>query len=237
MIAYRLSINTNTLMKKLLISSSLCAATFLSAQVDFSSTRYGITGGGTYSRVSNAHNPSGARFSGYGGFLALIPVDNNDQFYIQPEVEYLGAGESGKDKDAKGASGYDAVYANNYISVPIYFKGYFSEAESEFFAMAGPKFNFLISQKVENMPANKPYYAAEQLEAYPEVNGKANSFNFAVGLGIGFSYKRQLEIAARYDLGLSNTYKGLMKENGSDPNIEKKKSEQVFSVGLSYIFQ
>lgn len=234
-IAYELKIQND--MKKLLMSSALCAATVLSAQVDFSSTRFGLTAGGTYSRVSNAHNPSGARFSVYGGAMALIPVDSNDQFYIQPEVEYLGAGESGKDKNAKGASGYDAMYGNNYISVPIYFKGYFSEAESEFFAMAGPKFNFLVSQKVENVPANKPYYVPEQLEAYPEVNGKANSFNFAVGLGVGFSYKRQLEITARYDLGLSNTYKGLMKENGTDPNIEKKKSEQVFSLGLSYIFE
>ena len=224
-------------MKKLLVSSALCAATFLSAQVDFSSTRYGVTAGGTYSRVSNAHNPSGPRFSAFGGFLALIPVDDNDQFYIQPEVEFLGAGESGKDKTAKGSDGYKAIYANNYISVPIYFKGYFSEAESEFFAMAGPKFNFLINQKVKNEPEKKPYYVPEQLEAYPEVNGKAAGLNFAVGLGIGFSYKRQLEITGRYDLGLSNTYKGLMKEGINDPDITKKKSEQVFSLGISYIFE
>ena len=117
-------------MKRFIVTSALLSAVFVSAQIDFSSTRYGITAGGTYSRVSNAHNPSGPRFSGFGGFLALIPVDNNDQFYIQPQVEYLGAGETGKDKDAKGTPGYNAVYANNYISVPIYFKGFFSEAES-----------------------------------------------------------------------------------------------------------
>lgn len=218
-------------MKKLLLSSALCAATVLSAQIDFSSTRFGITAGGTYSRISNAHNPSGPRFSGFGGVLAMIPVDSNNQFYIQPQVEYLGAGETGKDKDAKGKIGYDAVYANNYISVPIYFKAYFSEAESEFFAMAGPKFNFLVNQKVTD--PSKTYYAVDELG----VNGKANSFNFALGFGVGYSLKRQLEIAARYDLGLSNTYKGLMNEPGSDPNIAKKKSEQVLSFGLSYIFQ
>jgi len=220
-------------MKKILISSAICASTFFSAQIDLSSTRFGITAGGTYSRVSHAHNPSGALFSGYGGFLALIPVDQNDQFYIQPEVEYLGAGESGKDKDTKSAAGYNATYANNYISVPVYFKGYFSEAESEFFAMAGPKFNFLISQKVSDAPLR---YTVEGDPA-TGVNGKAASFNFAVGFGLGFSYKRMLEITGRYDLGLSNTYKGLMNETGSDANIGKKKSEQVFSVGLSYIFQ
>ena len=222
-------------MKKLILSSALLSAVLVSAQIDFSSTRYGITAGGTYSRVSNAHNPSGARFSFYGGALAQIPVDNNDQFYIQPQLEYFGAGESGKDKDAKGTLGYDAVYANNYISVPIYFKGFFSEAESEFFAMAGPRFSFLVNQKVTN--PSKAYYAVDELPAYPGVNGKANSFNFGVGFGIGYSYMRQLELAIRYDLGLSNTYKNLMNEPGTDANIAKKKSEQVLSVGLSYIFQ
>ncbi|MGC4128318.1 MAG: porin family protein [Bergeyella sp.] len=222
-------------MKKLLLSIMLSASALASAQVDFSSTRFGVTAGGNYSRVSNAHNPSGPRYTMQGGFLALIPVDNNDQFYIQPEVVYYGAGETGKQKDAKGHVGYDAVYANNYISVPLYFKGYFSEAESEFFGMFGPRFSFLVNQKVEN--PSKPYYVVEQLDAYPGVNGKASAFNFGIGAGVGFSYKRQLEISARYDMGLSNTYKGLMEEPGKDPAIEKKKSEQVFSVGLSYIFE
>lgn len=220
-------------MKKLILSGALCVTTLLSAQIDFSAIRYGITGGGTYSRVRNAHNPSGARFSAYGGVLALIPVDSNDQFFIQPEVEYLGAGESGKDKDAKSSPYYDAIYANNYISVPIFFKGYFSEAESEFFAMAGPRFNFLIDQKVTGAPAKY----TEEGDPVTGVNGKASSFNFAVGFGIGFSYKRKLEITGRYDLGLSNTYVGLLKENGNDPNIQKRKSEQVVSLGLSYIFE
>lgn len=220
-------------MKKLILSGALCVTTLLSAQIDFSAIRYGITGGGTYSRVRNAHNPSGPIFSGYGGVLALIPIDNNDQFYIQPGVEYLGAGESGKDKDAKGAIGYDAVYANSYISVPLFFKGYFSEAETEFFALAGPRFNFLIDQNVTDAPLK---YTVEG-DPVTGVNGKAASFNFAVGLGVGFSYKRMLEITGRYDIGLSNTYPGLNNELGSDPNIAKRKSEQVVSVGLSYIFQ
>lgn len=222
-------------MKRLILTSALLAAVSVSAQIDLSSTRFGITAGGAYSRISNAHNPSGARFSGFGGFSATIPIGSNDQFYFQPQVEYVGAGESGKDKNAKGTAGYEAVYANNYLSVPVYFKAFFSEAESEFFALAGPRFSFLIAQKVTD--PSKDYYAIDELPAYPGVNGKANSFNFGVGLGAGFSFKRQLELAVRYDLGLSNTYKGLMNEPGTDPNIAKKKSEQVLSVGLSYIFQ
>jgi len=159
--------------------------------------------------------------------LALIPLGSDDQFYIQPEEVYYGAGESGKDKDAKGSKGYNAMYANNYISVPVSFKGYFSEAESEFFGLIGPRFNFLIDQKVTN--ESREIYRTDQL-------GKAKSFNFAIGAGIGYSYKRQLELALKYDFGLSNTYPQL-DESKLDPNSSKKKSEQVLSLSLSYIFE
>lgn len=221
-------------MKKLLTLSAILAATLLSAQIDFSSTRYGITAGPNYSRVQNAHNPSGPRYAFYAGVLALIPVDDNNQFYIQPEVLYVAAGESGKDKyyKDKPGKGYDAMYICNYISVPINFKGYFSEAESEFFAFGGPRFDFLIAQNVKN--AVNPDY---EKDTY----GKAGSFNFNLGVGLGYSYKRQLELSVKYDIGLSNAYPDLKNSpidiaNGLAGG-SKKKSQQILSVGLSYIFQ
>jgi hypothetical protein len=214
-------------MKKLLLTSALVLSTLSFAQIDFSSTRFGVTAGPNYSRVKNAHNPSGPRFAFQGGLLALIPIGKANQFYLQPEVLYYGAGETGKDKDAKGAKGYDAVYANNYLSVPVFFKGYFSEAESEFFGMVGPRFNFLIDQTVKN----------EARDVYKEdAQGKANSLNFGMGIGVGYSYKRQLEVAFKYDLGFSDTYPDL-DESKLDPNSAKKKSEQVLSLSVSYIFK
>lgn len=225
-------------MRKILLASALAFSFLASAQIDFRNTRFGLTVGGNYSRVKNAHNPSGARFAFQGGLLALIPIGSSNQFFLQPEVVYYGAGESGKDKNAKGMSGYDAVYANNYISVPVSFKGYFSEAESEFFGLIGPRFNFLLDQKVKNVPAGRPYYDPNVTDpAYPNISGKANSFNFAIGAGIGYSYKRQLELALKYDFGLSNTYPKLVEAQTKDPNTEKKKSEQVISLSLSYIFK
>ncbi|MDO4225270.1 MAG: porin family protein [Bergeyella zoohelcum] len=212
-------------MKKLILSAVLMASMSVSGQVDFNNTRFGIIGGYDYSRVRNAHNPSGPRHTFQAGVTALIPIDSYDQFYIQPEVVYYGAGESGKDKTAKGKNGYNAMYANNYISVPIYFKGYFSEAESEFFGLIGPRFNFLINQKLSNI-----YNPGYTIEGNGKINGKAAFFNFAIGAGVGFSYKRKLEISGRYDLGISNTYPGLMAE------YEAKKSQQVASVVINYIF-
>ena len=218
-------------MKKIFFGTAILGSLSLSAQIDFSSTRFGVTGGYNYSRVQNAHNPSGARHTMQAGLLALIPIDSNDQFYLQPEVVYYGAGETGKDKTQIGKTGYNATYANNYISVPLYFKGYFSEAESEFFGLIGPRFNFLINQKVEN-PAKKAY----TVEGDGIADGKAAGFGWGIGAGVGFSYKRKLELSGRFDAGISNTYPGLMTEGGADPNIQKKKSQHVVSLNLSYIF-
>ncbi|AZA90631.1 Uncharacterised protein [Chryseobacterium nakagawai] len=223
-------------MKKLLLASALTLSALSFAQVQWKNTRFGVTAGLNYSRVSNAHNPSGPRYTFQGGALALIPVGKTNQFYIQPEVLYYGAGETGKDSDAKNASGYNAVYANNYLSVPLYFKGYFSESASEFFGLLGPRFNFLINQNVKDAPATRPYYYPDGSDPSqpPGVNGKANSFNWGIGFGVGYSYKRQLEVAVKYDLGLSDTYPNLVKEKGGS---DKKKSEQVIALTLSYIFK
>ena len=223
-------------MKNLLIAAILLFSTFSFAQVDWSSTRYGATIGGNFSRVKNAHNPSGPIYAFQAGGLALIPIDEDDTFYLQPEIVFYGAGETGKDKNAKGSAGYNAVYSNSYISVPIYLKGYFSEAESEFFGMFGPRFNFAIAQKVTD--PSRPYYSIEGVDipGKGNVNGKVSPFSFALGFGLGYSYKRKLEITGKFDYGLSNIYKGLNNEPGNDPNISKGKKEHVLSVGLNYIF-
>jgi len=224
------NIYKNTIMKKIFLASLILTSFLSQAQIDFRSTEFGVVAGGTYSRVRNAHNPSGARISVLGGFTAQVPIGTGEQYYLQAEALYFGAGESGKAKDAKGTPGYDAVYANNYVSVPFNFKAYFSEAESEFFGLIGPRFNFLIDQKVKN--SNKLEYEANSY-------GKANSFNLGLGAGVGFSYKRQLEIALKFDIGLSNTYPDL-KNSPSEigyAGTAKKKSEQVISLDLTYFFK
>ena len=162
--------NVNTWLQKLLIISAGFIFTPIFSQVDFSSTRFGLIAGPTYSRIQNAHNPSSSRISFYGGALAIIPIGGDDMFYLQPQVEYLSAGEKG---DA------ETVYANNYLSVPVYFKAYFSEAESEFFGQLGPRFGFLLSQKVEN--PSRSIYNVEEF-------GKAAAFDLAISAGLGFSY-------------------------------------------------
>uniref|UniRef100_UPI0030EC8D26 porin family protein n=1 Tax=Riemerella anatipestifer TaxID=34085 RepID=UPI0030EC8D26 len=222
-------------MKKIVLVGLGLVFGLSSAQINiqFENTRFGVSGGANYSGVKNAHNPSGKRLGFQVGALALIPADNDDQLYLQPEIQYYQAGETGYNK--QGGGNKNTKYYNDYISVPIYIKGYFSEAESEFFGMFGPRFNFLVNQTVSE--ASRTAYTIEGNPLYPNLNGKANSFNFGLGFGLGFSYKRKLEIAAKFDLGLSNTYPNMIETvYVKDPNTEKKKSEQVLSLTLNYIF-
>ena len=212
-------------MKKRILGASLLVSVMSFAQIDirFSETRFGVLAGGNYSGVRNAHNPSGKRIGLQAGAMALIPADHDDMLYLQTEVEYHQAGETGYNKAEGGNK--ETKYYNDYISVPIYVKGYFSEAESEFFALGGPYFNFLLNQKVEK--PSRDYYAIDKY-------GKANSFNWGIGLGLGFSYRRQLELTLKYDLGLSDTYPDL---KNMPKEVTKKKSEQAISIGVSYIFK
>ena len=204
--------------KKIALSLSVFASFFSFAQIDFSSTRFGLTAGPTYSRVQNAHNPSSARVNFFAGAFAIIPVGGDDMFYLQPGVEYLGAGENG-DNGTK--------YGGNYLSVPIYFKAYFSEAESEFFGQLGPRFGFLLSQKVEN--PSRSIYNVEEF-------GKAAAFDLAISAGLGFSYKRKLEIVGRFDFGVSNNLPDLMGKEPQDGATNSTKRQHVLSAGITYIF-
>lgn len=205
-------------MKKLFVSLSVFAFVSTYAQIDFSSTRFGVLAGPTYSRIQNAHNPSSARVNFFAGAFALIPIGGDDMFYLQPEIEYLGAGENGQNS---------AKYANNYISVPVYFKAYFSEAESEFFGQLGPRFGFLLNQTVKN--PSKPIYTLDQY-------GKAAGFDFAVSGGLGFSFKRKLEIFARFDYGITDNLPDLKGKEPFDDSSFKSKKQHVVSAGISYIF-
>lgn len=209
------------IMKKKLLGVAMLFSTLASAQFDLQlrETRFGVVAGPNYSRVRNAHNPSSARTSFFAGILALTPLDYDNEFYLQTQLEYLEAGERG------GESG--ATYANNYISLPIYLKGYFSEAESEFFGFLGPRFGYLLSQKVDK--PSRPIYNVDR-------EGRVRKFDFAVSGGFGFSYKRKWEASFRYDWGFSNTLPDLKEENIADPNSKKNKPQHVVSVGLSHVF-
>lgn len=197
-------------MKKQILLASLfflTLSTLAEAQV-----RFGAKAGANITNITKVNGVSKSRTSFNIGALALIPIDNNDQFYFQPEVLYSGEGEY-----LGGREGMEE-YKNylNFIKVPLLIKAYLSEADSEFFAAGGPYLGFKIG---------------DNIEAYDHASGgqKFNSFDLGVSLGGGYSINRQFEIEARYSFGLTDMVEKDW-ENANNHN-------SVLSFGVSYILR
>lgn len=209
----------------LILIGLLCSG--VSAQLR--DTRFGLIGGLTQSRVQNAHNPSGTRTGFYGGVTALTPINQSPSFFIQTQLEYLQGGEEGNEGKNK--------YHNNYISLPIYFKAYFSEAESEFFGLIGPRFAYLLNQKVEENPMIiRPVFGQKIPINYPEYYGKANSIDIAISAGIGYSYERKYEAVLRADWGITSAFHQYNRAVTGDPLSDNTKRQIILTAGFNYVF-
>lgn len=193
-------------MKKQIVLACLfffALCTLAEAQV-----RYGAKIGGNYTNLRLVHRESEPRIGGQIGGLALIPIDNNDMFFVQPEVVYSMQGEYWKTGSTK-----TNVFLN-YINVPVMAKLYISNQEDEFFVEAGPQFGFKIGDDVERLEA------AEQ---------KFKSFDFSVGLGFGYSLNRDVEFNLRYNYGLVDSV-----EKDAEDNVN---NTSQLSFAVAYIFR
>ncbi len=140
-------------------------------------------------------------------------------FYLQPQVEYFSAGEKGDG---------ETVYANNYLSVPVYFKAYFSESRIRVFWAIRSTIRFFTQPK-SGKSSSRSIYNVEEF-------GKAAAFDLAASAGLGFSYKRNLEILGRSDFGVSNNLPDLMGKEPQDGATNSTKRQHVLSAGITYIF-
>lgn len=170
--------------------------------------RFGAKAGGNYTNLRLVHRESQSRVGAQVGALALIPIDNNDMFYVQPEVVYSMQGEYWKTRNVT-----HNIFLN-YINVPIMAKFYVSNLEDEFFLEAGPQFGFKIGEDVGSLEAE---------------NQEFKSFDFSVGLGFGYSVNRDLEFNLRYNYGLMDSV-----ENDAENN---QNNTSQLSFAVSYIFR
>ncbi|SMC84905.1 porin family protein [Moheibacter sediminis] len=170
--------------------------------------RYGAKLGGNYTNLRLVHRESVPRIAGQIGALALIPIDNNDMFFVQPEVVYSMQGEYWKTGEIK-----TPVFLN-YINVPIMAKFYFSNEESEFFVEGGPQFAFKIGDNIERLEMP---------------NQKFKSFDLSFGLGLGYSITRDFEFNLRYNYGLLDSVEGDLENNNNNTS--------QLSFALAYILR
>lgn len=177
---------------------------FMITGLTFAQVTYGLKAGMNMSKIKDIHTDSGQGFGLYAGGFATIPLQNYSQeFFIQPEVLFSVLGE----KDG------DEMVGLNYILLPILFKAYFSEQDTEFFGEIGPQFGLMLGQ---SLPDNYRY------------THEFNTFDFGPTIGLGFSYLRTWEVSARFYYGMSDVIKG-------DPGEDKNFQSDV-NFGLAYRF-
>ncbi|MDR1877517.1 MAG: PorT family protein [Flavobacteriaceae bacterium] len=175
--------------------------------------KFGVRGTAQRTNVSRIHRESEGRMAGSLGVLVQIPVGwwNDYQFFIQPEVSYSLQGEY----DQGNTWGYrrDGIYFQDYINIPIFFRTYASEADSEFFVELGPQLSFLVYEKQREKETR-------------EYNVHPKKVDLSIGVGVGYSFLRRYEIFARYNYGMIDAYKGYYSQQRTS-NL---------AVGLAYMF-
>lgn len=198
---------------KLIISALFC---FLFMEFGSAQIKFGGRLSGSMSNITTVHSYSKAR----GGFqvaaLALIPISDNDIFFFQPEVNYSAQGEYDQPRRNDGTSERQKVFLT-YINVPLNAKIFFTDAESEFFALAGPYLGFKIGDKTDKFD-----FATEADD------NEYASFDFGVTLGIGYSLNREVDFSLRYSYGLVDQV-----ENDA---ANKSNNTSILNLGVAYFF-
>lgn len=112
-------------------------------------------------------------------------------------------------------------------NIPIYAKAYLYNG---FYAFAGPQFGFLARSK-----ASASYNGTDI-----SVNSKDafKTFDFALGIGVGYQFDLGLLVSMNYNIGFTNTLSdGDITLNGNSMNWDGEKSRNgVLQINLGWRF-
>ncbi|QCX52333.1 porin family protein [Elizabethkingia sp. JS20170427COW] len=207
-------------MKKVFLGLGIVLGTLAFAQKT-SGPRVGIKAGMNVSSISQDGGLSDTKSKiGFNAGLYLnAPISGS--FSIQPEVIYNDLGSKVTFESGSYKSSYSTKLG--YISVPVMFQ---YNATPEFYLEAGPEFSFLVNadSKLKDNYGNS--------SSVDMGTDNFNTFNFGVGLGLGYRITNNIGINARYTAGVTKI--------GKDDNIIGRQFEDsrnnVFQVGLGYTF-
>ncbi|MDR4953338.1 porin family protein [Chryseobacterium sp. ES2] len=199
-------------MKKQLLSVCIVIGTMAFAQ-STGGPKFGVKAGGNLSSISGSDTKSKLGF--YAGAFVNIPI--SEVFSIQPEVVYSQQGTKAKDKYLLGAIPVkDIKQILNYINVPVMIQ---YNATPKFYLEAGPEFGFLINAKA------KEYFLGESLSW--DNKSLLSTFNFGLGIGLGYKFIPSLGVNVRYIAGLTKIVKDDAEEPSKNTNLQ---------LGVNYYF-
>lgn len=145
-------------------------------------------------------------------------------FAIEPGVYYSMQGSRHEDNGVKGTLKLD------YINIPIYAKAYLYEGLYAFF---GPQFGFNVKAKTKDfIHSGLPTLANEHVSE--DIKDFVHTFDFSLGVGIGYAFDMGLLLSANYNIGLTHIFK----RDNADANtvFDNKYHNNVFQLNVGWRF-
>ena len=217
-------------MKKIILSLSIIAMATLSANAQI---KFGIKGGLNAANIIGDHslnadesgNSDNLQYTtriGY-NFGAFVNLPIKGKFSLQPEVMYSLQGANYKitNTDDLGDVSSSTGHLNlSYIQVPVLAKFTFGH---KFYLQTGPQFGFLTSAKDKFDGGSD------------DVKSSFQSFDFAWGVGIGYTMPMGLGFDFRYNFGITAIDKNNEDNDGGD-GLDLKDHNSNLQLGVLYQF-
>lgn len=199
-------------MKKQLLSVCIVLGTMAFAQ-STDGPRFGIKAGGNLSSFTGGDSKSKIGF--YAGAFVNVPI--SDVFSLQPEIVYSQQGAKVKGDYEMATYTIKNMQQNfSYINVPVMLQ---YNATPEFYLEAGPEFGLLVNAQAKG-DINGQTYKGNNKDAM-------KTFNFGVGIGLGYKFTPNLGVNARYIAGITKILKNDFGDSSKNTN---------FQLGVNYYF-
>ncbi|MBE5032559.1 porin family protein [Gallalistipes aquisgranensis] len=190
-------------MKKLVL---LVACAFVAAGA-FAQPKLGIKAGLNLADISNVED-SKMKPSFYAG--AFVDFQISDFFTLSPELLYSRQGAYFKEGDLKR---WERL---NYLNIPVMCKFTVVKGLS---VDVGPQFGFNLNGKAKMKYDDQEYKTS--------ISDEFNTFDFGLNMGLSYMISEKFDVAARYNLGLTD----VVKDNEGDAC-----RNGVIQIGVGYRF-
>lgn len=143
-----------------------------------------------------------------------------DHFAIEPGIFYSMQGTKGKD------SGVTLKIKNDYLNIPILFKGYVYEGFNLF---AGPQLGFKVSSKIKASQSGTSISTSEGSDLFKTVD-------FAIVIGAGYQSPMGFLVSLNYNIGLANAINKDKMSSLIGATVDEKSRNGVLQFNVGWRF-
>lgn len=143
-----------------------------------------------------------------------------DHFAIEPGIFYSMQGTKGKD------SGVTLKIKNDYLNIPILFKGYVYEGFNLF---AGPQLGFKVSSKIKASQSGTSISTSEGSDLFKTVD-------FAIVIGSGYQSPMGFLVSLNYNIGLANAINKDKMSSLIGATVDEKSRNGVLQFNVGWRF-